>query len=315
MDASIAEVLKAQLDRGECPRWEQSLCHPEQIRIRTKTECWGGPVEEPCVSLPLRGPIPLVICGGGHVAQALAAAASAVGFPITVLEDRPEVLEQGAFPPETTLRLGSMTELIAAETGSAQTFYAVMTRSHEENRRCLRAVLEKPHGYAGMLGSRRDAADLRRWLVEDGVPEETVARLHHPIGLDIGAESPAEIAAAVTAELIACRAALGGGSRLESSVLEGLNRPPYAWVMLVETKGITPRKPGACMLVHPDGSICGTIGGGAREAAAIRQALDVLRTRKAGWFTYPDCKAPVQCGGIVTYTIVPVKEEKRDVEF
>lgn len=309
MKATMAAELKVRLEEGESPIWEQSLHHPEQIRLTWPDDVWGEAVEQPCFSHRLSAPVRLVICGGGHVAQALAAAASAVGFQITVLEDRPEVLEEGQFPPKTELRLGSVPELLRTGNFPPNAFYAVMTRNHGENRRCLRGVMDLPHGYVGMLGSRRDAQNLRRWLLEDGVPEETVAGLHHPIGLSIGAETPAEIAVAVTAELIRCRKSLVSGSVLEQAVLDGLLKPPYAWVMLTDTQGITPRKPGAVMLVFSDGSICGTIGGGAREAAAIRQALEVLKTRRAGCFTYPEHGAMPTCGGIVTYTIVPVEED------
>lgn len=309
MKASMAAKIKARLERGESPLWEQALHHPEQIRLTWPESVWGEVVEQPCFAHRLSAPARLVICGGGHVAQALAAAASVVGFQITVLEDRPEVVQEGQFPPEAELRLGVVPELLRNGTFPPNAFYVVMTRNHEENRRCLRAVMELPFGYVGMLGSRRDAHKLRQWLLEDGVPEEEVARLHHPIGLPIEAETPAEIAVAVTAELIQCRKSLCSGSAMEQAVLDGLLKPPYAWVMLVDTKGITPRKPGAVMLVYPDGSIRGTIGGGAREAAAIRQALEVLKTHRAGCFTYPENGALPTCGGIVTYTIVPVEED------
>lgn len=309
MKASTAAEIKARLERGESPLWEQSLTHPEQLRLTWSDGIQDTVPTQPCFFHRLSAPIHLVICGGGHVAQALAASASAVGFQITVLEDRPEVLQEGQFPPETELRLGSVPELVRTGKFPPNAFYAVMTRNHNENRRCLRAVMDMPHGYVGMLGSRRDAEALRQWLIEDGVPEETVAGLHHPIGLPIAAETPAEIAVAVTAELIQCRKTLDLGSALEQTVLDGLSAPPYAWVMLVDTKGITPRKPGASMLVYPDGSVRGTIGGGAREAAAIRQAQKVLHTRRAGCFTYPENGAVPTCGGIVTYTIVPVEED------
>ncbi len=308
MNATMAAELSALLARGESPLWEQSLTNPERIRLTWSGGALGETGDDPCFSHVLCAPSRLVICGGGHVAQALAAAASAVGFAITVLEDRPEMLEEGSFPADADLRLGDLPTLLREGDFPPNAFYAVMTRSHGENRRCLRTVLDLPHCYAGMLGSRQNKAELRRWLIEDGAPPEAVARLHHPIGLSIGAETPAEIGAAVTAELIQCRSTLGG-SALEQTVLEGLSEPPYAWVMLVKTKGITPRKPGACMLVRPDGSAVGTIGGGAREAAAIRQALEVLRSGRAGCFTFPENEAPSSCGGVVTYTIVPVKED------
>lgn len=309
MNALMAARLKERLEQGESLLWEQSLTHPEQIRLTWPGEAWGEETEPPCISHVLRGPIRLVICGGGHVAQALAASASAVGFAITVLEDRAEMLDAGRFPVNADLRLGDFSRLLREGEFPPNAFYAVMTRSHGENRRCLRAVMERPHGYAGMLGSRRDRGELRQWLVEEGAPPEAVARLHHPIGCSVGAETPAEIAVAVTAELIQCRRTLGGGIELEPAVLEGLLNPPYAWVMLAKTEGITPRKPGACMLVYPNGSVGGTIGGGTGEAAAVGQALEVLRTGRAGSFTYPQAQAVPRCGGTISYTIVPVKEE------
>lgn len=308
MELEFYRTLKALLLAGESPRLESSLEHLGRERLTWAGGSLGEEIAGRSFSQTLTAPTRLVICGGGHVSRALAAAAAQVGFAVTVLEDRKELLERRCFPAGTELRWGEYAELIGGDFGP-HPFFAIMTRGHEMDWACLDAVLKRSYGYVGMMGSRRKAAATRQRLLAAGVAAEVINAIHTPIGLAIGAETPAEIAVSIVAQLIQCRKALGVEAPLDNGLIDALDGPPYALVTLVDCQGSTPRGEGARMLVLPDGSIRGTIGGGISEAVATAQALEALNTGEPGLYSYRmDGSAESICGGTVHYLIIPVKE-------
>lgn len=308
MRVELYKTLKGLLLSGQEPRLESSLVSPGQERLSWPGGSLGTLPEGPAFAQTLTAPARLVICGGGHVARALAPAARAVGFAVTVLDDRPELLRPELFPPDTDLRSGSFETLLEGDFGP-NPFFAIMTRGHLGDWVCLERILNRPHAYVGMMGSRKKAAATRQRLEEQGVDSAVIDSVHTPIGLDIGAETPAEIAVSIVAELIRCRKALGRSAPLDSGLIDALDQPPYALVTLVDCQGSTPREPGARMLVKSDGSIRGTIGGGVSEAAATAQALQALERNEPAVGTYRlDGSAGSICGGAVRYLIIPVKE-------
>jgi xanthine dehydrogenase accessory factor len=147
----------------------------------------------------------LLILGGGHVGAALARAASGLGWAITVADDREEFASRERFAPEIAVRLGGYAEVIEAFPFDLATYAVVLSRGHLFDLECSRALLKRQFRYAGLIGSRRKVALLKEQLAKDGYSEEKVASLHAPIGLDIGAETPAEIAVSIVAEMIAVR--------------------------------------------------------------------------------------------------------------
>lgn len=312
MKAECYRRLKELLLAGESPRLESALA-PDDLgreRLRWGEESLGDDWKGPGYAQTLTAPARLVICGGGHVARALAPAAQSVGFRVTVLEDRREVLEEGNFPPETDLRWGEFETLLREGGFGANSFYAVMTRGHGKDWSCLTEILKLPHGYVGMMGSRKKAAATRQMLEKAGFDAGAIESVHCPIGIKIGAETPAEIAVSIVAELIQCRSSLGLAAPLDGGFVAALDQFPYALVTLVDCQGSTPRAPGARMLVWPDGTIRGTIGGGVSEAAAKRQALEALQTGRPSLNTYRmDGSAGSICGGSIHYLIIPVKED------
>jgi xanthine dehydrogenase accessory factor len=156
---------------------------------------------EPLVPPPL-----LVIAGGGHIGQALAAQAALLGFDIVVIDDRREFLDAALYPPGIVTRCGDIAGQLAALPIDGDTFIAIVTRGHQHDERALAACIHRPAAYVGMIGSRRKVAILRKDLLASGAAtEEEFARVYAPIGLDIGAETAAEIAASIAAQLIAVR--------------------------------------------------------------------------------------------------------------
>jgi xanthine dehydrogenase accessory factor len=159
-----------------------------------------GPGDNPghvLVQPVLRGPR-LVIAGGGHVGQALAAQGALVGFEILVIDDRPEFADPAL--------CGDIAAMLAALPADEATYVAIVTRGHRHDAEALRACIGRPFAYVGMIGSRRKVALIHESLLAAGLatPEQLDA-VYAPIGLDIGAETPGEIAASVVAELIAVR--------------------------------------------------------------------------------------------------------------
>jgi xanthine dehydrogenase accessory factor len=148
----------------------------------------------------------LIIAGGGHIGQALAVQAGLVGFDITVIDDRAEFTEAARFPAGTKTLDGYIPELIAAQPIADDTYIVLVTRGHQLDAECLEACIHTRAAYIGMIGSKRKVALIRRNFIESGTAsEEEFGRVHAPIGLDIGAVTVAEIAASITAELIAVR--------------------------------------------------------------------------------------------------------------
>lgn len=148
------------------------------------------------------------IFGGGHVSQALVPVLAAVAFRPVVYDDRREFADPALFPGAEQVLCGSFLELSEHLTVTPDDYVVVMTRGHQADYEVLTQVLRSGAKYLGCIGSRKKLALCRDKLLSDGFTQEEYARLHAPIGLSIGAETPAEIAVAVAAEMIAVRAGL-----------------------------------------------------------------------------------------------------------
>jgi xanthine dehydrogenase accessory factor len=153
-----------------------------------------------------RPPLELIVCGGGHVGQAVAKAGALIDFKITVIDDRPEFSSREKFPdPGVCLITGDFTEALRSLKITQASHVVIVTRGHRHDEICLREVIEKPARYIGMIGSRRRSTTIREHLRREGVGAEHLRRVHSPIGLDIGAITPEEIAIAILGEIILAR--------------------------------------------------------------------------------------------------------------
>ena len=161
---------------------------------------------------PLVPPERLLVLGGGHVGRAVAAAAQAVGFAVTIADDRAEFLAPERYPAGVQTRHGGYTEAVDAFPWDASAYAVIVTRGHLADLESLRAVLGKPWRYAGMIGSRRKVRLMLDQAVADGFDPERVAAVNAPIGLDIGAETPEELAVSIVGELIAARRGVAAAS-------------------------------------------------------------------------------------------------------
>jgi xanthine dehydrogenase accessory factor len=157
----------------------------------------------------------LVVCGAGHVGASLAKLAAFAGYHTTLLDDRAEFLKRDRFPEKQI-------ELMVAEDWSSAVrdavgngrgvSVAVVTRGHNEDEQCMHAVMRANPDYVGLIGSKRRTSIVIERLRESGVPDDELKKIHAPIGLDIGAVTPEEVALSILSEIVAERRSARGGS-------------------------------------------------------------------------------------------------------
>ncbi|MDO8613149.1 MAG: XdhC/CoxI family protein [Dehalococcoidia bacterium] len=153
----------------------------------------------------------LVIVGGGHIGKALATIAGLCGFSVVVIDDRPDYANQERFPEAGRVVCGDFAEVLRGLPIDSNTYVVTVTRGHKHDEESLRQVVGSPAAYVGMIGSKRRVAAVLQHLIDDGLDPEAVRRVHTPIGLDIGAETPEEIAVSIMAEVVQVRR--GGSGR------------------------------------------------------------------------------------------------------
>lgn len=161
---------------------------------------------------------PLYVFGGGHIGLNLCKIASLAGFEVTVVDDRPAFASRERFPEAHEVLCGEWESLLAEIAPPESAFLAIVTRGHRHDLRVLRWALETPARYIGMIGSGRKVLAIFEQLAAEGVPRPQLGRAYAPIGLDIGAVSPEEIAVSVVAEMIGIR------RRAESALPHSRNR-------------------------------------------------------------------------------------------
>jgi len=154
---------------------------------------------------PIMPPAVLYIFGAGHVAHSLYRTAGDVGFAVTVIDDRDNYANRERFPLAQEVIAQDFDQAMSALEISEAHYIVVVTRGHRDDMRILRWAVQTKARYIGMIGSKRKTIAIFRELQKEGIPAESFNRVHAPIGLDIGAVTPEEIAVSITAELIAVR--------------------------------------------------------------------------------------------------------------
>lgn len=159
----------------------------------------------------------LIIAGAGHVGASLARLASLLGYRVTLIDDRGEFVTRELFASniEQGIELvvaGNWSDAVRAAIANGRgVSVAIVTRGHKQDEECLRAAIVANPDYIGMIGSKRRTNIVLDKLREEGADDERLKRVHAPIGLDIGAVSPEEVALAILAEVVAERR--GGSSK------------------------------------------------------------------------------------------------------
>lgn len=262
----------------------------------------------------------LIVLGGGHIAKPLAEFGSKVGFLVTVVDDRPMFANKSRFPDAEKVICESFDNCFNQLNINESSFVVIVTRGHRHDMDCLKQVLKYKTAYTGMIGSKRRVKIVKEQLLDEGYPDELIKSVNAPIGLEIGAVTPEEIAIAIIAQIISYRRLASTSAEapvkvnwpeLDRSVLEEMCKDTddrKALITVIETKGSVPRKAGAKMLVWSYGKTMGSIGGGCAEGEVINTAWDIIGS---GGFKIHDIDMTGQiaeeegmvCGGIMRVLI------------
>ena len=150
-----------------------------------------------------RRPPTLIIVGAGHVAQPLARLGKLIDFEVVVIDDRPQYANPERFPKADRVVAAPFRAALRDCHLDSDTFVVLVTRGHSHDVECLLEVIDSPARYIGMIGSKRRVRAVFDLLEQEkGIPREEFDRVYAPIGLDIGAESPAEIGVSIVAEIV-----------------------------------------------------------------------------------------------------------------
>jgi xanthine dehydrogenase accessory factor len=147
----------------------------------------------------------LYIFGAGHVSLSLSKVASLAGFRTVVVDNREQFANRERFPEADAIHMDEYEEIMPKLEINESSYLAIVTRGHKDDMRVLRWAVTTPARYIGMIGSKRKAIEVFKELEKEGVSAARLEQVHTPIGLEIGAVTPEEIAVSVVAELIAAR--------------------------------------------------------------------------------------------------------------
>jgi xanthine dehydrogenase accessory factor len=157
---------------------------------------------------PVKSDDTLYLFGAGHIATFIAPLAKMVGFRVVVIDDREEFVNRDRFPNADKLLNRPFADAIDNLSINSSSYIAIVTRGHVHDRVVLRDALQTSAAYIGMIGSRRKRDIVYRSLIKEGISKERIDPVHCPVGLDIGAETPEEIAVSIVAELVKVRSAI-----------------------------------------------------------------------------------------------------------
>jgi xanthine dehydrogenase accessory factor len=233
----------------------------------------------------------LIVLGGGHIAKPLVEFGARAGFSVTVIDDRPSFANTERFPDAENVICESFEKCFDLINLNEASFVVIVTRGHRHDMDCLRQVLKHNTAYVGMIGSKRRVKSVMEQMLSEGYSKEKINNVNAPIGLEIGAVTPDEIAFSIISQVIKYRRLVDRNSgkittsktnwpEFDRDVLMELSKEdssPKAIVTIISSKGSVPRKAGAKMLVYPHGEILGSIGGGCSEGAVINNARFLLR--------------------------------------
>lgn len=193
------------LDAAATEQMREALADARTRDGLREIETDDGTVE---LYLEVRWPVQeLIVVGAGHVAQPMAHTGALLGFKVTVIDDRPDFATRERFPDADRLIRADFSDPFADVPLHVRSHLLLVTRGHKYDYECLVRALraDPPPAYIGMIGSRRRVRATYVQLIEEGFDRSLIDRIHAPVGLDIGSETPEEIAVSVAAELVMLR--------------------------------------------------------------------------------------------------------------
>ena len=147
----------------------------------------------------------LIIFGAGHITRVLAPLMQMAGFQVSVVDDSPDLLQKEKFPEIEDLKLTDMEQFAGDISPDPNTYVVILSREFSKDETIQRQLIQKDFKYIGMIGSMRKIMTMKENLQKQGISKEAFNKLQAPIGLDIGAETPEEIAVSIAAEMIAAQ--------------------------------------------------------------------------------------------------------------
>ncbi len=247
----------------------------------------------------VKAPPHLVLFGAGHVGKALYDIAALQDMAVTVLDDRKELLTAERFPKAERI-CAAFEELLSREYGIISPYFIIFTHGHAADNECLRYALRHPSPYIGMIGSKAKSQRALEMMRAEGFEEERIKAVHTPIGLSIGAETPEEIAISIMAEIISVFRKEANAVIADIDLLRLEAEKGGISVRIVSKAGSAPRAIGTEMLVTEE-CTAGTIGGGAIELEAIKEARRMLKDGRRYLLCHhdlsPDGDIGMVCGG------------------
>lgn len=254
----------------------------------------------------------LVVCGGGHDSVPVIKIGLMIGMKVTVFEDREEFANNAAACGADTV-LGEFTETLKDLDSDKDTFFVIMTRGHKWDIDCLREISAKPHAYIGMMGSRRRTEIVKSALKAEGCNASVIDSVCSPIGLEINSETPEEISVSIMAQIIQVKNQENTNFAYPKEILKALDDRPSVLATIITRQGSAPRQVGTKMLVKPDGTFAGTIGGGSIEADVIKKSLEMIEDGSPIKIIHSEMTADAAdiegmvCGGIVDVLLEQVQ--------
>lgn len=194
---------------GLIDRLSASNATPKDLLATKEAGVWGaveGAEDQFLFIEPLKPDSVLFLFGAGHVSTFVAPLAALAGFKVVLIDDREEFANSQRFPQADEIIVSPISEAFEKIDINAAAFIAIITRGHTHDHEVLEAALKNEPAYIGMIGSLRKRNLIYRSLMEKGISAQRLSQVHSPIGLDIGAETPEEIAVSIVAELIHVRA-------------------------------------------------------------------------------------------------------------
>ena len=256
-------------------------------KAKLNSLCMVGEME--CFVQPVENDPSVLVLGAGHVSRAITDLLLFIGCRVTVVDDRPEYVVPEFFDERVTRKCLPLENFKNDLPLDEYNGFIIVTRAHEYDNICLEQLRGYLPTYMGVMGSQKRIHHAFEVLREQGWTQDELDMVYAPIGLDLGAQTPEEIALSIVSEYLAVVRGKKGGSLRKGRVihrefieyLSERKNETLAVATILYTCGSTPRKAGTSMVVFPDGSIFGTIGGGRAENEIRLSAVDSLNKKEA----------------------------------
>jgi len=238
------------------------------------------------ISEKISAKLEIVMCGGGHIGLSIYNLAQLLEWKVTIIEDRAEFCTSKRYP-NARLLLGNYVDEIK-KLDLSNSAIIIATRGHKHDKSCLEAaLLKKKYRYLGMIGSKGKVADTKKLIIDEienndvDITEADLNAIYSPIGLNINAQTPQEIAISIVSQIIKVIKNEKKQIELDYNLLKRLSTEKNSFVVarIVEKKGSAPREQGSFLAVFDNGDIEGTIGGGSVESQVIKDSLSLLKSK------------------------------------